>query len=378
MKTQYFRKIFLSICAVSALFFSVNCDSFTGGDGEQLQSRATPTVIVAGYTGLSGTEQACYWFGTPGEALTKVVLHDASWTSSIAKGLAVSGSTIYIVGYYNNGTAFLPCYWVMNSTGRVDLEVPVTTTDSSASRIFVAGGDIYTMGYYYDGVTTTYCYWINGIRTNIDTGATGTLMNYISNWFLYDNTIYGTGRCAANQVSYFAIGDQQYWMDPAVNGEASIIFVNRSGVHLIGYDTSLFEYKYWLNGIENSSAAFGTTDMSSGGNHYANDLFISENVLYVAGENFINNQACYWVNGTLLDLANGTNFSSAYAIQYFEGHVYICGYDGPSGTQIPCYWIDNQVPPQYLDTEVGHAYVIWDPYMDKSFNLEQCMQKIKK
>lgn len=375
MKRLNRKKLILFLIITAAFFTFASCNNLETATGEQPPERQTATVVVGGYTGTSGFEQACYWWGAPGGTLEKVILHDTEWSSSLVKNIAISGSTIYASGYYNDGTNTLPCYWVMNADDRVDLTVPPATTSASAYRIFVSGGNIYAMGYYNDGVYHD-CYWINGTRTDIDTATPGTQIN-VYNWFLYENTIYASGSCTTGQVSYSVIGDTQYWMNPSVDGEASVIFVNNDGVHLIGYDITNSQYQYWLNGIADVSAAFGTTNMGSGGNHYANDLFVSGDSLYVAGENWSSSQACYWENGTLVDLGYETNLSSAYSIHYFEGHVYTCGWDGPSGSYLPCYWIDNGAP-QYLDIEDGHAYSIWDPHMDKKFNSELFIKNLNK
>ncbi|NLJ04962.1 MAG: hypothetical protein GX435_04530, partial [Exilispira sp.] len=63
-------------------------------------------------------------------------------------------TTVYIAGYYNNGSEDIACYW--KDETKVDLE---TSSKSKANSIYVSGSDIYVAGYYYNGTNNIACYW---------------------------------------------------------------------------------------------------------------------------------------------------------------------------------------------------------------------------
>lgn len=370
MKTQFFRKIFYSMAFAPALFFSVNCGNFTGGDGIQPQSRQTPSLIVAGSTSVGLYNQACYWIN--GE---QVSLHNPAWMYSYATDLSVSGNNIYVCGEYSeDGTNNFSCYWVNNVSDVVTLPIPGTATSSVARRIIADGSDVYVLGTYYD-VSTFYCYWINGVRTDISTLAPAIQMDNVVDMFLYDGELYIAGRSTAFLVSYFTVGGIQYWPGGgALMGDAMSIFVDGAGVHMVYYYLS---YSYLLNDTVDATAAFGTSDMTT---YTANDLYISGSDIYVSGYYYGGTpyQACYWQNGTLTDLGNGTDASYAYAIQYFEGHVYTAGTQNVGTVVSPCYWIDGSDAQFLAAGQDGEATAIWDPYMDKDFDLAKCMKNIYK
>ncbi|NLJ05750.1 MAG: hypothetical protein GX435_08635, partial [Exilispira sp.] len=75
-------------------------------------------------------------------------------SKSKANSIYVSGSDIYVAGYYNNGSKDIACYW--KDETKVDLE---TSSTSKANSIYVSGSDIYVAGYYNDGTKDIACYW---------------------------------------------------------------------------------------------------------------------------------------------------------------------------------------------------------------------------
>lgn len=367
MKTKFFTKAFLYMSFMSVLLFSVNCDSFTGGDGLQPQSRQTLALIVAGATMPGTYEEACYWIN--GEQIS---LHNPAWMYSFAYDIAVSGNNIYVCGQYNNGTTDVACYWINNADTRVELPVPGTATYPTASRIIVNGSDVYVLGNYDLGAT--YCYWINSVRTDI------TLLTITNDMFFYNGNLYLAGQNSAYYVAYYMVGDafaQQ--ITAASNHQTESIFVDVNGIHILSYYPGT-GYSYWLNGTDVTITLFNVGLLTG---YTMSKLYISGNDVFASGYSTgTPYQACYWHNttptATLTNLGNGTTDSQAVSIQYFEGHVYTCGSQNDGTQNSPCYWIDNGQA-QYLAPGIfGMAQAIWDPYMDMDFDLEKCMKNINK
>jgi hypothetical protein len=134
-------------------------------------------VYVAGYYWDSSytTETACYWKNGTKIDLPVPAAPGGSHVHSEAKSIAVSGSDVYVAGEYSvnllppaTGTGTDTAYYWINGT-RTELAVPGGITRSYARSIAVSGSDVYVAGYYYDSSTSTEtaCYWINGTRIEL-------------------------------------------------------------------------------------------------------------------------------------------------------------------------------------------------------------------
>jgi hypothetical protein len=101
---------------------------------------------------------ACYWANG-----TKIDLPGSG--GGTACSICVSAGTVYVAGYYNDGTAEVACYWA-NGT-KTDLP---GSAPSAAYSIYVSGGSVYVAGYYND-TWDVGCYWMNSseeeLRINV-------------------------------------------------------------------------------------------------------------------------------------------------------------------------------------------------------------------
>jgi hypothetical protein len=75
-----------------------------------------------------------------------------------------------VAGYYYDDSTNTACYW--KNGVRTGLAAPGNR--SYASSIAVSGSDVYVAGYYYDISTGTFtaCHWRNGVRTDLPIPAT--------------------------------------------------------------------------------------------------------------------------------------------------------------------------------------------------------------
>jgi hypothetical protein len=123
------------------------------------------SIYTAGYyfDVNAGYDLPCYWIS----AIFRYVLPTPNMGNGQANSIYVSGGTVYISGFYNNGTYDIPCYWTLAPSGatRTDLPGP-----ADAWPIVVSGGTVYVGGYHgsYTNPTTP-CYWAGTTETDLAT-----------------------------------------------------------------------------------------------------------------------------------------------------------------------------------------------------------------
>ena len=81
--------------------------------------------------------------------------YESGTLNNAAQSICVVGDTIYIAGWYQNGTVPRACYWVNGK--KYDLEVDDTSSSSYAYSIKVINGIIFTVGI--DNAKA--CFWLN-------------------------------------------------------------------------------------------------------------------------------------------------------------------------------------------------------------------------
>ncbi|HPS68715.1 MAG TPA: hypothetical protein PLA48_12760 [Holophaga sp.] len=135
-----------------------------GGSGSVSSHAYSPSAYVQGYIYTPGTwtgsvddgskTYACYWTGSTRTDLTAT----GATGNTYATSLTLSGSDIYVGGFYTNSdapTTYIPCYWknsVFHALG--------TGTDSArVTGIGVSGSLVFCSGYYVSGTDTVACYW---------------------------------------------------------------------------------------------------------------------------------------------------------------------------------------------------------------------------
>jgi hypothetical protein len=236
-------------------------------------------------------------------------------TAAEATDIVVSGSNVYVSGYYTNASGkSVACYWKNDSTGRVDL-YDSATMHGRADGIAVSGSDVYAAGYSndLDGNTKRACYWKNN---------------------------------AAGQVK----------LDVLHYSQGYAVAVSGADVYVAGYySDSGLKAGYWQNGTW--KLLHGTS------NAQARDVVVAGTDVYVAGyyKNDDNNEAaCYWktVSTARVDLySDAVNEGRAYGICLDGMDVYVAGYfDSDGSTQKACYWKNGART--VLSTSASASYAI--------------------
>ena len=127
-----------------------------------------------------------------------------------------------------------------------------------------------------------------------------------------------------------------------INGPVDVYVTGSSLVNFPGYagGLSFDEATYWKNGISSVLSSTTTSESNAFG------IAVQGNDVYVVGYYFTgvfstngNNiaVACYWKNGALTNLTDGSHSAIAFAIASSGNDIYIVGYiNGPNSTAV--YW----------------------------------------
>jgi hypothetical protein len=266
------------------------------------------TVYVSGYYVQSESHVACYWINGVRTDLPG---------GGRAFDIAVDGGNVYMAGqyYYDEpgDPGFwlsMPCYWI-NGT-RYDLPVPSNYGKTRAESIAVSGGTVYVAGFYFGSDrTTTGCYWVDGVRYDLPVpGGTGSFARGIT---VSGGDIYVLGGYG---------GTPCYWK----NGITRYDLPRTDGYGMISGDSEHYSF---------GRAAIAVSDA----NVYSSGIVSTEL-----------GTSCYWKNGALIPLEG-----MAYGVTVFNDSVYVSGYhrdpDIPEEMIRPCYWKDG-VPVDLQDDEI--------------------------
>lgn len=136
-----------------------------GGTGSVSSHAYSPSASVQGYIYTPGTwndgskTYACYWTGT-----TRTDLTATDAVNTYATSITVSGSDIYVGGFYTKSGAddtYIPCYWENSVFKTFGSE----TESARVTGIGVSGSTVYCSGYYLNGTDPVACYWDSPTKT---------------------------------------------------------------------------------------------------------------------------------------------------------------------------------------------------------------------
>jgi len=269
------------------------------------------------------------------------------------------GEFIYAAGWYTDASNnMIACYWKNGVKTDLTVVVPIGTTETRATGIFVSGSDVYVAGYYkYSGVNYA-CYWKNGVKTDLTVsptpdGATATSI-YVS-----DSVVYVTGSYTNSTGSVAC-----YWADDTINPvtetdlsvstalagvTATSIYVSGSVVYVAGsYTNSTGSVAcYWTDDTINPVTETDLSVLTAPAGVTATSIYVSGSYVYVA-DTYINggvNYAAMWTSDTVnlpvpqtylteLTAPAGVTATSIYMI---ASDVYVGGYYTGTGS-VACYW----------------------------------------
>jgi hypothetical protein len=291
-------------------------------------SKPKITLYSAGSYNDGTKRVACYWKDGIRQSLDVSGISDAR-----ATGIAVSGSSVYVVGDYTNKDNI--CYWKDGVRQTLDLQ-GIDQSFTNYGAITVSGTSVYIAGHYYrpgDGNTSYLCYWKDGIRTDFErtrsdisiysiavSGTSvyvtdysspsarlywkdGVRKTYVQDYSdglalitISGTTVYFTKR--SNYVSSYMKEDEGIWRPIDLEGIRATpyaIAASGSSFYAAGVGSDDNGY-YWINGIRHSlNVPEGKFD-----NYSISAIAVSGSSVYVAGSKYINSNErvlCYWENG---------------------------------------------------------------------------------
>lgn len=271
------------------------------------------TVYMAGYyLDSNKIERAAYWINGKMTLLNKY--------SSVATGIFVDGSDIYISGYtysfgLRNTKIYEAVYWKNGVEFSLKTNFPTASIGGmSASGIAVSNGDVYIVGYD-KGYATI---WKNGVPTTLESKS-----SWANSIVVSGNDIYVTG-AVWKQTSCCNVRIATLWKNNIAtslglgDSEASSVFVKDNDVFVGGYDdpnpfgTSghIQAATFWKNGNEVKLDSLNVSNVSA--------IAYDGKDLYTAGKTAV------WKNNVPLFLNPG-GITYCTSIFLKDGELFVAG-----------------------------------------------------
>jgi hypothetical protein len=274
--------------------------------GAAITSQGKDLYIAGCYTAVNNISVAAYWKNGVINKLTD------SLSNFFTTGITVEGSDVYVSGYSLVGLARKAKYWKNGILFSLNDGSKYT---SIANGIAINGSDIYVIGNIGDNINnTTAVYWKNNILTKLpDAGMGFSTAKAIA---LSGNDFYIVGEQAgkvtnSSQTSNSGI----YWKNGVItpivdnNSSCSAITLVGQDVYIAGISNTTPYNKtvatYWKNGIPTQ-----LTDSNTPSNAYG--IAINGTDVHVVGD-IPYGKAMYWKNGTHVSL-NANSNSTAYEV----------------------------------------------------------------
>lgn len=311
-------------------FIAISCSKDDNTSVEEPQVDVKNEVIVAGAVGSEGA-----WFNGDepiipygiNTVINGIVWHDNGFNGNAVFGCGTRTDTstnpyLYSGIYFANGSAGGLQPYNINPT--------MVGEDVRLNAIFKDGLDLYIAGT--DGKKATF--WKNGFdKTYVNSNSNSKRVNDI---FKSGDKIYlvGSETTGGVTVSCFWEHSEVRWQRLSINasGEATCIDIEGADVYIAGKEDD--RAIYYKNGTKNfltNTSIFFTS---------VNAIEVVGNDVYVVGSitetNTSNQVACYWKNGVLAKLSDGTEATD---IKIKNNNIYICGYQDPTiGRDIGKVW----------------------------------------
>jgi hypothetical protein len=308
-------------------------------------SKPKITLYSVGSYNDGTKDVACYWKDGIRQTLDVSGISDAR-----ASGIAVSGSTVYVVGSYKNGNNKNNiCYWKDGVRQTLDHQGIDVSYNDYYGAIAVSGTSVYIAGEYFrpgDGNTTYLCYWKDGIRTDLD--RSGLRMPYIHSIAVSGSSVYVTS--SSHHIRGYRdtyLSSELYWK----NGVRKILVQeNKTSLLMTISGTNV----YFAGLLSNNVASYMKEDEGiwrpidlEGIRAIPYAIVASGSSFYTAGVGSDDN-GYYWVNGIrhLLNIPE-SNFDDNYSIRAIAvtgSSVYVAGLKKiNSNERVLCYWENGEL-----------------------------------
>jgi hypothetical protein len=295
------------------------------------------------------TDTACYW--------KNGVRTDCQPPNAVLRlcDFTVSGSDVYITGFYGEFTGYdehtnriytyTACYW----KNGIRTDLPTPDFNGYIRDIVVSGSDVHIIGEIENDFSNsnhnTACYWKNGVRTDLPTPNANGYAS-VGNIAVSGSDVYIAG--SYREDEYPNTSTPCYWKNgvrtdlatPNASASAGLITVSGSDVYITGYYREITGYNeynhpiyttgtacYWKNGVKtdfptpNANAHIDYTGYIAVS---GSDVYVPGNYEEITGYDEYNNPiytyyytACYWKNGTLIELGEGA-YANAITVEARE------------------------------------------------------------
>jgi hypothetical protein len=270
--------------------------------------------------------------------------------TSRAQAIIVAGADVYVAGYdhgtyiVNQYSAGTPCYW----KNGIEYLLPIPAGHiGNANAIAVSGTDVYVVGYYItndDLHTRRAMLWKNGVATllsfnNDDSQATGVAIDGTDVYICGDATFNTTYNKLASCAVYWKNNIWHPFAGTKVMSQASAIVVDKDHhIYISGAFNSNVLGCFWKDGAMHSFSGDLWVPISNGAykgqyiaNYFSNNIAVNNGVVYMGGA--INNpsnagdiQPAYWKNEQSVALPNkfsGDVAGGGSAIQVVGSDIYM-------------------------------------------------------
>ena len=322
----------------------------TGCSSDPDDTPYIPTVYVAGYYNNGSLDIACYW--VDGE---RKHLDNPGAGNYKAYAITVANGSVYTAGEYDKGgDNWAACYWKDSKKVK---DLPGDYTEIQDITVVEVGAThtVYVTGREYEDYTDTYygCYWEDGVRDFISLA----FANVNAVTVAADGTVYAAGDHLKDTdwVAYWwKDGNLQPDLSTDVSRVDYIAVVNQGGsptVYAAGEDSA--GVCSWVDGesttLQGDGISINAISGSGGKAYVSGTYYDAEHDTY---------RVCYWENGDLKPLPG--NYAWANGIAASGGKAYVSGsyYDSDKDLNIACYWVGGGQPIPLEETIDSYAYGI--------------------
>ena len=337
--TIQIKKMKKNIAYFSLVLLILACSK--DDDSQDNASNADIDIHVVGQKQTFSSTKAVYWKNG------KETILPSNGNSS-AIGIYISNiKDVYIAGTENNASTPRPVYWKNGEKIMLESE---SNLETRVSDIVVQNdGSVYVTGFERSNSTFKAIYWKNGVKTYLhDNSLGGSLTNSIYITPFDDVFIAGT------EIDVASFGSRPvYWKNGtrailstggSSSGAYSIHVADAEGLYVSGSESS--KAVYWKNG---ERIVLSDEDLISG----ITSIYTTQNKVYVAASEKVatadsNNltKAIYWVDGKKIDLFSDTEASFISQITVVDNDIYVVG--GARQSELfnafdACYWKNGKI-----------------------------------